>query len=276
MRIKFPFGIRIFFALLAVLLFLGASIRVFSPVDLSATVQRDFEPLKAVDSQIQIHRLDSPSFLDITMAGRVPTIIYGTAWKKSRTADLVELAVRSGFRAIDTACQPKHYFEKGVGDALAKLYESSFVKREDMFLQTKFTSVDGQDPSSIPYDPKSSLEDQVRQSFAVSLRNLRTDYIDSLVMHSPMRHMADTLLVWRVFESLVDRGQVKSIGLSNTYDLNELRQIYDAARIKPKYLQNRFYRKTGFDRAVREFCKEKGMVYQSFWTLTANPDILDS
>lgn len=95
-------------------------------------------------------------------------------------------------------------------------------------------------------------------------------------MHSPMRHMADTLLVWRVFESLVDRGQVKSIGLSNTYDLNELRQIYDAARIKPKYLQNRFYRKTGFDRAVREFCKEKGMVYQSFWTLTANPDILDS
>jgi diketogulonate reductase-like aldo/keto reductase len=44
-----------------------------------------------------------------------PPIFYGTAWKKDKTADLVDLAIRSGFRAIDTACQPKHYNEAGVG-----------------------------------------------------------------------------------------------------------------------------------------------------------------
>ena len=50
---------------------------------------------------------------------RIPTIIYGTAWKKDRTAALVEQAIGLGFRGIDTACQPKHYNEAGVGDGVA-------------------------------------------------------------------------------------------------------------------------------------------------------------
>lgn len=49
-----------------------------------------------------------------------PAVFYGTAWKKEKTADLVELALRKGFRGIDTACQPKHYNEKGVGDGIAR------------------------------------------------------------------------------------------------------------------------------------------------------------
>jgi diketogulonate reductase-like aldo/keto reductase len=43
------------------------------------------------------------------MSTTVPRIIYGTAWKKEATTDLVVKAVLNGFRAIDTACQPKHY-----------------------------------------------------------------------------------------------------------------------------------------------------------------------
>ena len=44
-----------------------------------------------------------------TYAGvKMPRIIYGTAWKKDRTADLVVKAIQTGFRGIDTACQPKH------------------------------------------------------------------------------------------------------------------------------------------------------------------------
>lgn len=39
----------------------------------------------------------------------MPKIVYGTAWKKERTADLVVKAVLAGFRGVDTACQPKHY-----------------------------------------------------------------------------------------------------------------------------------------------------------------------
>ena len=39
---------------------------------------------------------------------------------------------------------------------------------------------------------------------------------------------------------------------------------------KPKVLQNRFYDRSNFDTELRRFCKENGIQYQSFWTLTAN------
>jgi diketogulonate reductase-like aldo/keto reductase len=88
-------------------------------------------------------------------------MIYGTAWKKEATADLVYAALHHGFRAIDTACQPKHYNEAGVGDALVRYYGDTSTTREDVFLQTKFTSVHGQDPTSIPYHEDAPLEEQV-------------------------------------------------------------------------------------------------------------------
>jgi diketogulonate reductase-like aldo/keto reductase len=69
----------------------------------------------------------------------IPNFIYGTAWKEDRTASLTELAIRSGFRAIDTANQRKHYFESAVGQGLAAAYSASLVTRADLFLQTKFT-----------------------------------------------------------------------------------------------------------------------------------------
>ena len=85
-----------------------------------------------------------------------PQLLYGTAWKKQDTEKLVKLAIKTGFRGIDTACQPKHYFEPGVGAALAALYAEGIVTRSDIFLQTKFTPIGGQDPNNVPYDPSKS------------------------------------------------------------------------------------------------------------------------
>lgn len=65
---------------------------------------------------------------------KVPRLIYGTAWKKERTAELVYQALRAGFRAIDTAAQPKHYNEKGVGDGIRRAIEEGVVRREDLFV----------------------------------------------------------------------------------------------------------------------------------------------
>ena len=42
----------------------------------------------------------------------------------------------------------------------------------------------------------------------------------------------------------------------------------------PAVLQNRFHAETGYDRELREFCRARGIIYQSFWTLTANPHLL--
>src|SRR5215470_352892 len=94
----------------------------------------------------------------------IPRIIYGTAWKKTRTAELVSMAVRCGFRGVDTACQPKHYDEAGVGAGIATCLDEG-LRRADLFLQTKFTPLSGQDPNRVPYDPRAPLADQVAQSF---------------------------------------------------------------------------------------------------------------
>lgn len=204
----------------------------------------------------------------------MPRFMYGTAWKKDRTKELVELAVRTGFRGIDTACQPKHYHEPGVGEALSSLYSQGIISRSNMFLQTKFTSLNGQDPNRIPYDPRAALSEQVHESFNISLTNLQTDYIDSLVLHSPMQHYADTHIVWRAMENIHATGKVRELGISNCYNLNTLQQLYKDAVVKPTVLQNRFYADSGYDEEIRQFCNEHSIRYQSFWTLTANPRIL--
>jgi diketogulonate reductase-like aldo/keto reductase len=200
-------------------------------------------------------------------------IIYGTAWKKTDTSRLVELAVRSGFRGIDTACQPKHYDEAGVGAGVTACL-SRTLARGDLYLQTKFTSISGQDPQRIPYDPKAPLDEQVAQSFAASLRNLQTDYLDCLILHSPLPTMQQTWSVWRAFEQLVDSGHVRRLGISNCYDLDFLANLHQGSRVKPTVVQNRFYAETGYDREIRAFCNRQQIVYQSFWTLTANPHVL--
>ena len=113
----------------------------------------------------------------------IPSFMYGTAWKKEATTRLVQEAVAAGFTAIDTANQLIHYQEALVGEALVELAKQG-TPRDRLFLQTKFTSANGQDHRT-PYDPQADLTTQVRQSFDSSLNHLHADYIDSYVLHGP-------------------------------------------------------------------------------------------
>lgn len=204
---------------------------------------------------------------------KCPPLVYGTAWKGERTESLVRQALARGFRGIDTAGQPKHYDEAAVGAAL----EASLgpkLGRNDLYLQTKFTPVRGQDPRRMPYDASLPIAAQVAESFRSSLRNLRTDRVDAYVLHSPIDTMAQTLAAWQAMETCVGSGEALSLGISNCYDLETLRALDRAARVKPVVLQNRFYADTGYDRELRAFCRERDILYQSFWTLTANPQVL--
>lgn len=204
----------------------------------------------------------------------MPKIIYGTAWKKEKTSELVIAAIQEGFRGIDTACQPKHYNESGVGDALKRL--SGTIRREDLYIQTKFTPVDGQDPHNVPYNIHASLSDQIRQSFEVSKENMGLDYLDGLLLHSPLENLQKTLVAWQALERIYQENGAKQIGISNCYDIQLLKHIYDAAVVKPSIVQNRFYQYTGYDHDIRAWCLENNITYQSFWTLTANPHLLES
>ena len=155
---------------------------------------------------------------------KMPKIIYGTAWKRERTGELVVQAVKTGFRGIDTACQPKHYEEALVGEALKRL-ETEGIAREDLYLQTKFTPLEGQDPNRIPYDPAASLATQVAQSFETSQKNLQTEYVDSLVLHSPLFPFKNLMEVWHAMEGVYRSGGARQLGISNCYDLGDRKSV---------------------------------------------------
>lgn len=211
-----------------------------------------------------------------TSAGiKIPPFVYGTAWKKERTADLVVEAVRAGFRGIDTACQPKHYNEALVGSALQRLHDQG-IERNALFLQTKFTPLSGQDPKKLPYDKDAAIESQVAQSFAASLKNLRTEYVDLLILHSPLRSHALTMRAWNAMEKIYLSGAARLLAISNCDDLSILEPLYRDAKVKPAVVQNRFYQATDYDQELRDWCSAHGVLYESFWTLTANAHVLGS
>lgn len=197
--------------------------------------------------------------------------IYGTAWKEEQTAALVEEALSAGFRAIDTANQRKHYHEAGAGETIARWLRESKVTREELFIQTKFTFVEGQD-HRLPYDPAADLSVQVQQSFQSSLEHLGVDFIDSLLLHGPRtrRGLTDAdLEVWRAMESLQKDGRVRSIGVSNV-TADQLELLCGLAEVLPSFVQNRCYARMGWDQAVREVCGRRDIAYQGFSLLTAN------
>lgn len=205
----------------------------------------------------------------------IPPVLYGTAWKKDETSKLVELALKKGFKGVDTACQPKHYQEDLVGQGIKNALKSG-IKREDIFIQTKFTPIDGQDPNKVPYNPQEDITTQVLESFEVSKKNLGIDFIDSLILHSPIFPVEDLHKVWNSFESIYHQNEVGQIGISNCYSINYLKYIVNTFEIKPSIIQNRFYAYSNYDRQIREWAKEQGIIYQSFWSLTANINTLNS
>jgi diketogulonate reductase-like aldo/keto reductase len=206
---------------------------------------------------------------------REPRFLYGTAWKEDETRRLTELALRQGFRGIDTANQRRHYHEAAVGQAIASTIASGLLARDILFLQTKFTFRRGQD-HRLPYDPNAPIRTQVEQSLASSLSHLGIEIVDSYLLHGPTRQSglapADWE-AWRAMEALQESGRIRFLGVSNV-TLEQLQRLCENARVRPRFVQNRCYAIRGWDRSVRAFCSANGLVYQGFSLLTANRDAL--
>ena len=205
----------------------------------------------------------------------VPPLLYGTAWKEDDTTPLTRLALERGFRGIDTANQRRHYFEAGVGAALEEAIEAGVVRREDLFLQTKFTHRNGQD-HRLPYDPEADVATQVQQSFESSLEHLGVEVIDSYVLHGPATRYGWSQIdqqTWSAMEALHQAGRARLLGVSNV-SATQLEALLGAASVPPAFVQNRCFAVTGWDRDVRRICDRRGIVYQGFSLLTANPQIL--
>jgi diketogulonate reductase-like aldo/keto reductase len=240
----------------------------------------------------------------------LPRFLYGTAWKEEETQKLTELALQQGFRGIDTANQRRHYHEAAVGQAIASIVRSAppsplggegpgvrgptsvegqrvaaasagegpgmrSLTRDDLFLQTKFTSRQGQD-HRLPYDPDAPVPIQVEQSFASSLTHLGVTRLDSYVLHGPTQRRGLASAdwdAWRAMEAIHVSGRVRLLGISNV-SLEQLQLLCQRARVPPRFVQNRCYAVTGWDRQIREFCASNGLIYQGFSLLTANRELL--
>jgi diketogulonate reductase-like aldo/keto reductase len=206
-----------------------------------------------------------------------PSFLYGTAWKEAATQELTELAIAQGFRGIDTANQRKHYDEAAVGRGIRASMAGGQVARDDLFLQTKYTFQRGQD-HRLPYNPASPISTQVEESFASSLEHLGVDQIDSYLLHGPSRAAglgADDWAAWQAMERIHESGRARLLGVSNV-SLEQLEILCQDAKVKPHFVQNRCFAVSGWDRAVRSFCKTNGIVYQGFSLLTANRGVMAS
>lgn len=204
----------------------------------------------------------------------VPPLIYGTAWKEDATERLAGQALRAGFRGIDTANQRRHYHEAGVGAALKAALQGG-LDRDAVFVQTKFTHRGGQD-HRLPYDAGAPVARQVEQSFARSLEHLGVDHLDSYVLHGPSVPLGladEDWEAWRAMEDLQHGGGTQLLGVSNV-SADQLEELCEGARVRPAVVQNRCYTRPHADRAVRDACQERGIVYQGFSLLTGNPRML--
>ncbi len=176
--------------------------------------------------------------------------------------------------------------------------KTSFFKRSKLPLRSesphssissRFTSLSGQDRSlPLPYNPSDDVTTQVRASFNKSLENLKTNYFDSYILHSPLRNIVSTLDAWKVLMSLQDEGKVRMIGVSNTYDVGVLQALSELRKVQ--VVQNRWFEGNAWDVDVFQYCRAHDIQYQcdfnhysvnarltrtrSFWTLSGSPSLL--
>lgn len=221
------------------------------------------------------HPNPAPTHAAHPATARMPRLLYGTAWKKERTADLVYLALRSGFRGVDTACQKRHYEEALVGEGIRRaLADGTVSSREELFVQTKFSPPEAQDPETAPYEMDDDVETQVRKSVAVSLRHLAADlpdantatgdaqkqqpYLDCVLLHSPLATPEKTHRAYAALCEFHPRF-IRRLGISNA-TVGDVATLTAFARKNglpaPSVVQNRFYGRTSFDVRLRKWCRE--------------------
>ncbi|GHP06351.1 hypothetical protein PPROV_000509800 [Pycnococcus provasolii] len=226
----------------------------------------------------------------------MPWLIYGTAWKQAETYSLVRRALQPGkFQGIDTANQRKHYREDAVGRAVQSLPATKTA----VYLQSKYTPMNGHARGTEPYDETASAEERVKASFWSTMAHLglaeeeqgndasnwRGRPLDAYLIHGLTEWKVplsdEDWRIYRAMEDLYQSGYVLRIGLSNVLPQHVL-ELCEKAVVKPHVVQNRCYATTRFDEEMRnmlasDVCKHDdgtAPTYQAFSLLTANSRIL--
>ena len=197
----------------------------------------------------------------------IPALGFGTLIPDpGDTQRATRAALEAGFRQFD--CSERYRNEEAVGEALRGVLREGTVQRDDLFIATKLWN-------------NNHRPERVEPAFEASLGRLRLTYLDLYLIHTPFAfqpgddqdprdqngnllydHDVTLLDTWRAMESLVDHGKCRAIGLSDI-TLNELKPLYDSARIKPAVIQVEAHPYLP-ETELLGFCKEKGIVFLAF------------
>ena len=146
---------------------------------------------------------------------RVPLVGFGVYQIEQKDCErCVREALEVGYRLIDTA--QAYYNETQVGDAI----KASGIDRQKLFLTTKVWI-------------SNAGEDKATKSIEESLRKLKTDYIDLVLIHQPF---GDYYGTYRALQKMLQSGKIRAIGLSNFYDARFV-DLAENMDIKPAVLQ---------------------------------------
>lgn len=150
-------------------------------------------------------------YVTLSNGVKMPILGYGVYQVTKEECERCVLdALKAGYRAIDTA--QSYFNEEEVGSALVK----SGIPREDIFLTSKVWI------EHYGYE-------ECRKSVEESLRKLKTDYLDLMLLHQPF---SDYYGAWRALEDLYEEGKIRAIGISNFYS-DRMIDIASFARIRP-------------------------------------------
>ena len=179
----------------------------------------------------------------------MPILGYGVYLVKPEECERCVLdAISVGYRLIDTA--QAYYNEEGVGAAIARCG----VPRNELFITTKVWI-------------SNAGEDKAARSIDESLRKLRTDYIDLLLVHQPFGNYYGT---YRAMEQAYRDGKVRAIGLSNFYDARFV-DLAEHMKVKPAVLQLETH-VFSQQRRMRELAKEYGTQLMAWGPLAQGTD----
>ena len=174
----------------------------------------------------------------------IPQLGLGT-WPldDDQVAAAVVSAVEAGYRHIDTAV--KYGNEEGVGNGI----RASGVDRSEMFVTTK---LDGQFQG----------HDRAAAGLEGSLKRMRLDYVDLLLIHWPLPSRDEFISTWKTFERLKAEGKVRSIGVSN-FKPAHLERLLAETDVVPAV--NQIQLSPAITRvAEREFNARHGIVTESY------------
>jgi len=203
------------------------------------------------------------------------TVIYNTIDLKGDTDVLVGSALEVGLRSFDCANFPKRYREDLVGKAINEKIKKGLISRNTVYIQSKFTPAVLQ-TTDCPYNVNASIYDQVISSVDRSLLNLKTEYLDALILHYPYPDFSDTMEAWLALEDLCRAQKIKYLGIANLSSLELFGKLYNQSTIKPSILQNPFILERSLNTYLLNLnCIAQDISYQVYGTLSQNAYLLN-